>query len=111
MDAARFTRDQLAEFGAVFEFVRVAVTEQQIAAFNLPTRPTKTTDSRARHHGAISVELDAIPPAQLRELARSIIEQYIDPDLLDRARSIERQERKTIVELLNGGFRASPKTT
>src|SRR5262249_831538 len=44
-------------------FKRLAVTEEQIEAWNLPNRPTKRSDSRARSFGSsISVELDAIDP-------------------------------------------------
>lgn len=110
VDAARFTREQLEDFGAEFEFVRVAVTESQIASYNLPTRPTKKTDTRARHHGDISVELDAIPPAELRALARKTIEQYIDPGVLSMSRLIEREERTAIQSLLVGRFGTSTKT-
>jgi len=42
---------------AVFE--RLAVTPEQIIEFNLPTRPTKTTDTRARGFIGESVEVDA----------------------------------------------------
>src|SRR5262249_36170020 len=42
-------------------FERLAVTAEQIAEWNLPTRPTKASDTRAKNLGsAISVELDAI---------------------------------------------------
>src|SRR4051794_20118596 len=45
---------------AEIHFERVAVTPSHIAAWDLPTRPTKTIDSRAKGFGAVSVELDAI---------------------------------------------------
>jgi hypothetical protein len=47
-------------------FERLAVTREQIEGWGLPTRPTKSTDTRARGFGSISVELDAIEPNQLR---------------------------------------------
>ena len=47
-------------------FERIAVTPEQIEDWNLPTRPTKATDSRAKGFGDISVELDAIEPDVLR---------------------------------------------
>jgi hypothetical protein len=44
---------------------RLAVDREQIGQWNLPTRPTKASDTRAakfrRVHGTDSVELDAIP--------------------------------------------------
>src|SRR5262249_21977529 len=44
-------------------FERVALTKKQIAAFNLPTRPTKREGNRhANKFEGASVELDALPP-------------------------------------------------
>jgi hypothetical protein len=44
---------------AEIEFERVAVQHWQIEAWNLPTRPTKASDTRAKNFGDISVELKA----------------------------------------------------
>ena len=49
---------------------RMAVTEEQIADWDLPTRPTKTSDTRSKGFGDISVELDAIEPNRLRQPCR-----------------------------------------
>lgn len=80
-------------------FVQLAVTPEQIEALKLPTRPTKKTDSRARHFEGESVEVDAIPPATLRELVRDAIEQHIDRGALDRLRVVEQAERETLRSL------------
>ena len=58
-------------------FKRLAVTEDQIRDWNLPTRPTKKTDTRSRNFGDISVELDAIPPDTLRELVEEAINRHL----------------------------------
>ena len=58
-------------------FKRIAVTPEQINFWELPTRPTKTTDTRAKGFGDISVELDAIAPNQLRALVAEAIEQHL----------------------------------
>src|SRR5215468_5964861 len=63
--------------GADIHFERCAVTEAQIAALNLPTRPTKATDTRAKNFGSISVELDAIEPNRLRQLVQQQIELHL----------------------------------
>src|SRR5215472_2490733 len=47
---------------ADIHFVRVAVNPEQITALNLPTRPTKKTDSRSKAFKGESVEVDAIEP-------------------------------------------------
>ncbi len=76
---------------------RLAVDRAQTGEWDLPTRPTKATDSRAarftREHGAGSVEPDAIPPATLRELVRGSIEEHMDPERLRVMKLAERQER------------------
>jgi hypothetical protein len=59
-------------------FERIAVTEQQITDWDLPTRPTKTSDTRARSFGSsLSVELDAIDPNQLRALVQEAVERHL----------------------------------
>lgn len=75
---------------------RLAVTPAQITAWQLPTRPTKRTDSRANGFAGESVELDAIPPAQLRALVRGAIERHIDPQAQERTWEVEALERTTL---------------
>jgi hypothetical protein len=63
---------------------RIALTEEQIAEFDLPTRPTKREGStHANSFEGESTELDALPPAELRRMVRECIEQHISPDALD----------------------------
>jgi hypothetical protein len=78
---------------AEIHFERIAVTPAQIRDWNLPTRPTKKTDSRAKGFSEISVELDAIDPDTLRALVRSVIEQHLPPDQLNILKIAERSER------------------
>jgi hypothetical protein len=88
---------------AEIHFERLAVTPEQIAQWNLPTRPTKTTDSRAkRFDSAVSVELDAIEPNQLREIVREAIERHLPPLQLAVLMAAERNERELIQKLING---------
>lgn len=75
---------------------RIAVTVDQIDAWQLPTRPTKTTDSRSKTFTGESVELDAIPPATLRALVREAIERHLDLAVLAATKEIERLERETL---------------
>lgn len=87
---------------------RVAVTPWQIEAFDLPTRPTKRSRRKAptryeASHGAVSVELDAVPPDELRRLVTGCIERHMDPWRLEQMRMVERQEREGLARLLAGG--------
>lgn len=80
-------------------FERIAVTRQQIVSLNLPTRPTKASDTRSRGFEGESVEVDAIPPARLRELARECILRHVDRGTLDRLEHVEQVERQSLAEL------------
>jgi len=97
---------RLREFApdAEIHFERLAVTEEQIRLFGLPTRPTKTTDSRAKSFGAESVELDALPPETLRALVRQAIEQHIDEEILEKTIIAERSERRLLTMLGREAF-------
>ena len=83
-------------FAPSLHFHRVAVNEWQIDDWNLPTRPTKTSDSRAAKFGSRSVELDAIPPDDLRELVRMHLSQHVDAYELAAAEEADRMERQTL---------------
>lgn len=80
-------------------FERLAVTAQQIIDLALPTRPTKKSDSRARDFAGESVEVDAVPPSILREIAYGAIEQHIDPHNLEITRICERSERDLLTRM------------
>ena len=98
-DIPRSIQETLTDLGAEYHFEQMAVTEEQISEWDLPTRPTKKTDSRSRDWQGDSVELDAIPPQTLKNLVRSCIERHIDLDLLERTRAAERAERDTLTAI------------
>lgn len=82
--------------GAEISFERVAVTEAMIARWNLPTRPTKRTDSRAAGFGPVSVELDAIAPEILRALVEDCINDHLPSERLAALEKVEAMERETL---------------
>lgn len=87
-------------------FERVAVNHAQIQEWALPSRPTKTTDSRAKAFRGESVEVDAIPPLQLRALTRGCIERHLDQRRLSELQRVEMQERQQLMDIaavLRGG--------
>jgi len=77
-------------------FERVAVTPDLIELWDLPTRPTKTSDSRSKGFGDISVELDAIEPDKLRELVELVIQRHLPADQLEVLKAAEESERQMI---------------
>ena len=87
------------------DFERVAVTEEQIEEWDLPTRPTKKSDTRSKNFNGCSVELDAIPARQLRGLAEMSIEQHVNWRALKVLQTAEAEERRVlegIAATLNG---------
>lgn len=81
-------------------FERVAVTLDQITAWNLPTRPTKITDSRAKNFGSVSVELDAIEPRDLRHLVEAVIQRHLPAEQFRVLKVAEESERELIAGLV-----------
>ena len=87
-------------------FERLAVLPEQIKWWDLPTRPTKQTDSRAKGFGDISVELDAIEPNRLRQIVEDAIEEHLPRHELDVLLAAEASERATLLDMvgrLSGG--------
>jgi hypothetical protein len=76
---------------------RVALTEEMIATYNLPTRPTKREGNRhASGFAGDSVELDALPPRVLRALVQEVIEKHISEHELKVLRTAEDSEREQL---------------
>jgi hypothetical protein len=80
VDIPRHIEERLEELApwAEIHFEKIAVTTEQIETLELPTRPTKRSDTRSKTFEGESVEVDAIPPATLRQLVRDCIEQHVD---------------------------------
>ncbi len=108
VDLARDIETKLRRYApdAEIYFERVAVTPEHIGKWKLPTRPTKMKDTRAKKFKGASVELDAIPPAQLRDLIREAIDQHVDKDQLDKLKVAEQSERAFLTSWAN--FTRSP---
>jgi hypothetical protein len=85
-----------------FALKRLAIFAGDIRKFNLPPLRVKMTDSRAKgflsKYSNACVELDALPPTELRRRIRKAIEQLIDKTLWDRAVMVEKAEIKSIQE-------------
>jgi DNA-binding transcriptional ArsR family regulator len=99
-DAAENIEKRLREMApdAEIYFEQLAVTEQQIRELNLPSRPTKKSDTRSASFGdQESVELDAIPPHTLRQIVRDAIERHLPPDRYEELMEEQEKERKFIL--------------
>ena len=83
-------------------FERIAVTEEQIDEWDLPTRPTKKSDTRSKAFGDISVELDAIEPNRLRAIVQEAIEYHLPAKQFEVLKAAEESEREIISRLVGG---------
>jgi hypothetical protein len=101
VDIPRHVEKALRDFApaADITFEIVAVTSEQVMRWNLPTRPTKRSDTRSRAFVGDSVEVDAIPPEHLREMVRRCIERHIDQHQLDVLLVAESEERLVLEQM------------
>jgi hypothetical protein len=100
------TLRELAPDAEIF-FERIAVTPEQINEWDLPTRPTKASDTRSKGFGTISVELDAIDPNDLRGLVQDAIEQHISPRKFKILKAAEASERELLLRWVGNHGAAS----
>ncbi len=85
-------------------FERIAITPEQIAAYDLPTKPRKASELRMPEITA-TVEAEAMPASVLRAILRDRIEALLPEDALEIARVAEDSERRHIervAEMLGG---------
>jgi hypothetical protein len=75
------------------EFKRIAITEEQISYYDLPTKPRKESDRRSLHIKE-TVETEAMPAGILRELLRNEIEALLPENALAVTRIAEESERE-----------------
>lgn len=94
------------------EFVHVALTQNQVARWGVPTRPTKATDSRSYAWRGDSAELDAVPATDLQRRLERSIKKRIDKAAWDESVTREHQDREAIRHALSNltlpGRRARP---
>jgi hypothetical protein len=97
--SAKHIERKLREFApdAEIHFELVAVTEEQIEEWELPTRETKREGNRhAKNFEGDSCELDSIPPDRLRDLVRECIMRHIDRARLATVQAAEESERAAL---------------
>lgn len=87
------------------EYRRIALNEQQVLDFGLPANPDaiKTTDTRYRSYvrrfGDLAVELDALHPATLEQMAEGAIRSCFDMAAFSEQMKIEKMERARLAEI------------
>lgn len=100
-DMVRSLGERLAQLGSNPNIIKVALTLEDIAMYDLPPNLTKPTDTRraafVAKNGDVSVELDALPADILQTRLTEEVEQYMDMNALDKVKEQEDSERKQIV--------------
>jgi hypothetical protein len=82
-----------------FEMERLAIHAADISAFKLPPQKIKITDSRARFGtDAATVELDALPAAELRKRVDDAVSGLVNPEQWKRQTDIQEIELTCIAE-------------
>jgi hypothetical protein len=74
--------------------IPLALTDGQIAEWELPSRPAKEKGEPD------AVELDAIPPDKLKKLVENTIIEHIDADAWRMAQQVEQSEREIFARLI-----------
>jgi len=86
-------------YGGTVEFIRLAVTPEQIDDYQLPTAPPKKTDRRS-FEGNETVQCEAIPPDVLLDIVRDAIEGWFDMDLFEEVLEEEKVVRQDVLSRL-----------
>ena len=91
-------------YGAEFAIKRIAIHAADIAKFSLPPLRVKESDSRAagflRRYGNECVELDALPPTELRRRIEQAVTAMLDRVLWHHAVMVEEKELASIQEIV-----------
>jgi hypothetical protein len=92
--------ERLNQHGVYFDLTRLAIFGSDIKKFNLPPLRIKDTDTRAAEfraaYGNACVELDALPPDELRRRLQVAIEGLIDAEQWRRDIRVEKAEFESI---------------
>jgi hypothetical protein len=98
--------------GKTFDLRRLAIFAADIQRFKLPPLQVKPSDSRAMSFlvkfSNRCVELDALPPTELRRRLRSAIEGVLDMEAWKRAVKVEEGEVQSILETVSRWPTAQP---
>ena len=92
-------------------FHRLAITQAQIATYDLPTKPRKPGDKRAPHVKE-TVEAEAMPAGILRQMLRDKIEAFLPAGALEVIKATEESERaglETWAQLMDASVRKAPR--
>jgi hypothetical protein len=89
------------EPGLSVEFVRLALTAEQIREYELPTAPPKRSDSRSAGWTE-TCQLEALPPDELAAITRTALERHLDMNRVRDRWAESEQFRNTLTDRISG---------
>lgn len=88
-----------------FQVIPIGLSMDQIKQYNLPTNPTKLTDSRSKDYikefGRVCWEVDALSPDTLTSIVKTNIEKQIDIKLFKSMIAKENADKKALSKFVN----------
>ena len=84
--------DDICQLGANAEFIRLAVTPEQVEEMQLPTAPPKKTDNRS-FSGDLTTQCEAISPPDLARILEKAILEYTDKKQHEKALAWQQEIR------------------
>lgn len=92
-------------YGNVIEFIRLAVTPEQIALHDLPTAPPKASSHQKCKGLQFTTQTEALDPATLAAIVKRGIESRLDIEIYADLLDMEATEREQLLTLFAGGAR------
>ena len=94
-------KKRLGDFGISINFERIALTEEQIEKYKLPSDPGKKSDPNynkfvSLYGSDMVVELDSLPPDVLRDIIKDCITKNINNGLLAQVQEEEEAEKVSL---------------
>ncbi len=102
-DASAFVAEDAVIGTQRIEGRRLALTAEQVEAYELPTAPAKQSDSRSARWQGGTCQLEALPPDVLASTVWGELAAVFEPDLLAREIEVERTDRTELLRALPAG--------
>ena len=99
-------KERLDNFGISINFERIALTEEQIEKYKLPSGPGKKSDPNynkfvSLYDSDMVVELDSLPPDVLRDIIKDCITKNINNGLLAQVQKEETKEQDKLNKFID----------
>lgn len=103
-DMVRDIQNRLNIFNVKVAVVKIALTKFQIDLYNPPSNPAKMSDPRAtayvKKHGAVSWEVDALPPDVLGNIIEEAFTKLIDKAKVNAVKRQEEKDKKWLLDIV-----------